>query len=93
MTHYATDTVAKKTRTSSVVAMEEEGEESGSEPDSDSNMSHDPMIKPSKKGVESKTATKGGSGTGKGKGKGKGKAGDAAVKSHQAGSKKGKNKK
>lgn len=91
MSHYATDTVAKKTRTSSVVAMEEEGEEFGSEPDSDSGMSHDPMIKPSKKGVESKTATKGGSNAGKGKGKGR--AGDVAGKGHQAGSKKGKNKK
>ena len=69
MTHYATDSVSKKSRTASVTAMEDLQEDSPDvEPESDSELSQDSIVKASKAAVK-------GSGTA-GRGKGKGKAGN-----------------
>ena len=74
MTHYATDSVSKKSRTASVAAMEDLQDDGPDvEPESDSELSQDSMVKVK----ASKAAVKGNrSGGTAGRGKGKGKAGN-----------------
>ena len=68
MTHYATDSVSKKSRTASVAGMEDLQEDSPDvEPESDSELSQDSMVKVK----ASKVAMKGNGTAGRGKGKGK----------------------
>ena len=83
MTHYATDNTAKKTRATTAAAGTDE-ERLSSEPESDSDASHDPMVKGEGKPKNARNVVKG-AGGGR---KGKGRVGGGAAKGNQVGSKK-----
>ena len=86
MTHYATDTAAKRMRITTAAAATDE-ERLSSEPESDSDVSHDPMVKGEGKPKNARNVVKGAGGGGKGKGR----VGGGVAKGNQVGSKKGKN--